>query len=506
MKLTIMGIGGGSRENAIAEALASSSRDVRIFWISENANPGIRSAVERTGGEYAIADTTDVEAVARLARSWRIELAVVGPEEPLFRGVADELDRLGIAVVGARKELAVLEMSKAAMRRIQWSHGIPGRLLFRAYRSYADAIADIEAQPDAPTWTQNVVLKPARQAGGKGVKVIEDRQAYLHGEKAAFKVKHAEWLDGYVAGYGDLGERILVEEKVWGPEYTVQCVSDGHSVRCFPPVQDNKHAFDFGMGPETGGMGSYSSGRLLPFLTGAEYDRSVEIVTSMVKAIEAETGLRYVGFVAGQMMLTEVEGPTLIEMYARLGDPEGVNAMASMVTDPVDLLESAIEGRLDGLRMEFSDDATVVEALAPRGYPEYRDLAAGHPVSVDREALSREGCRIYWGSVHEEGGSVVTRGSRAAEILATGADPPGASARANRCAGAVSLADGWRLMHRNDIASTDMISRAVRTAERVRALYRYRAERGILGRRLDWIPGRGLVDPADDIMREVTAL
>ncbi|MCI4460965.1 MAG: hypothetical protein JHC24_02015 [Thaumarchaeota archaeon] len=144
-------------------------------------------------------------------------------------------------------------------------------------------------------------------------------------------------------------------------------------------------------------------------------------------------------------------------------------------------------------------------ARAPRGYPEYRDLAAGHPVSADLEAISGRGCRIYWGSVHEEGGSIVTRGSRAAEVLATGADPPGASARANACAGAVRLADGWRLIHRGDIGSAEMISRAVRSAQRARALYRYRMERGILGRRLDWVPGRGLVDPAQDLMREVTA-
>ncbi|MGC8696038.1 MAG: phosphoribosylamine--glycine ligase [Conexivisphaera sp.] len=499
----VLGVGGGSREHVLAEALASSSRDVRIYWISENLNPGIKGAVERTGGEYLLADPTDPESVSAAAGRWRVDLAVIGPEEPLFRGVADALEARGISTVGAARDLAVLEMSKAAMRRIQWSHGIPGRLLFRTYRSYAEAVADLAAQPDAPTWTQNVVLKPARQAGGKGVKVIEDRQAYLHGEKASFKVEHAAWLDRYVAAYGDIDERILVEEKVWGPEYTVQCISDGHSLRCFPPVQDNKHAFDFGMGPETGGMGSYSTGRLLPFLTEDEYARSVGIISSMVRAVEAEVGRKYVGFVAGQMMLTEVEGPTLIEMYSRLGDPEGVNALASLETDLVDVLEAAVDGRLDGVGLKFSEDSTVVKALAPRGYPDYREAAAGHPISVDWDAIRTAGCGIYWGSVHEQGGSVVTRGSRAVEVLARGVDAPSASERAERCARAISLADGWRLLHREDIGSEEMIAAAIRIADRVRSLYRYRAERGILGRRMDWIPGRGLVDPAEDVMREV---
>ncbi len=501
--MKILVVGGGSREHAIAEAIARSSSTPRIFSVSENRNPGIRRIVEESGGEYALAPISDPGKVAELASRWGVEIAVIGPEEPGFHGVADSLRDEDVAVVGAVRKLAVMEMSKAEMRRMQWRNGVPGRLLFKTYHSFEEAMDDLRSQPDAPTWTQNVALKPARQAGGKGVKVIEDGQAYLHREKAEFKVKHAEWIDRYISGYGDLEERILVEEKVWGPEYTLQCFSDGYTISCGPLVQDNKNAFEHCMGPETGGMGSYAGpGPLLPFITREEYDRSVEIVKKMVDAVQRESGERYVGFVAGQMMLTELEGPTLIEMYSRLGDPEGVNLLALLETDFVDLLEAMIDGKLSSVELKFSEEATVVKALAPKGYPDDRRAAGGHPIMADEGAMTLDGCKLYWGSVHEEDG-LYTTGSRAAEILAFGSNLPEASEIAERCTGAIRLLDGWGLYHRSDIGSKHMLERMDELADRARALYKYREERGTLGKRKDWIPGLGLVDPAQELERRL---
>ncbi|MCS7385455.1 MAG: phosphoribosylamine--glycine ligase [archaeon GB-1867-005] len=507
--MKVMGVGGGAREHALAEAIARSSHEVRIYWVSELRNPGIYRLVKRSGGEYALARTIDAEKVAELADNWSVDVVVVGPEEPNFHGVPDEVERRGIPCIGAKRSVSIIEMSKAEMRRLQWKYDVPGKLLFRTYKSYAEALEDLQRFSETLTWLQNVALKPARQAGGKGVKVVEDLQAYLHKEKMEFKERHIKWLEEYMRKYGDVDERILVEEKVWGPEYTLQCFVDGYTVVGMPLVQDNKHAYDFDIGPETGGMGSYTGrGRLLPFITLEEYERSLEIVKAMVRAVQDVTGEKYRGFIAGQMMLTEVEGPTLIEMYSRLGDPEAVNVLALLKTDIIDIFEAIIDGRLSKLKIEFSDEATVVKAIAPKGYPDFRSLAKGHEVSVDERLIKEAGCKLYWGSVHlQDDGRMITGGSRMLEILALAEDPPKASRRIDECLSLnpVKLLDGWGIFYRSDIGSAEMIQRRMAVAERVRRLYKYREERGILGKRIDWLPKIGRINPVELLIREIKA-
>ncbi|RLE48044.1 MAG: phosphoribosylamine--glycine ligase, partial [Candidatus Methanomethylicota archaeon] len=209
--MKVMGVGGGAREHALAEAIARSSHEVRIYWVSELRNPGIYRLVKRSGGEYALARTIDAEKVAELADNWSVDVVVVGPEEPNFHGVPDEVERRGIPCIGAKRSVSIIEMSKAEMRRLQWKYDVPGKLLFRTYKSYAEALEDLQRFSETLTWLQNVALKPARQAGGKGVKVVEDLQAYLHKEKMEFKERHIKWLEEYMRKYGDVDERILVE-------------------------------------------------------------------------------------------------------------------------------------------------------------------------------------------------------------------------------------------------------------------------------------------------------
>lgn len=507
--MKVLGIGGGAREHAIVKAIARSSYNPRIFWISELRNPGIYKLVKRSSGEYFLGSINDAKLIADLAERLRVDMVVVGPEEPNFHGVPDEVEARGIPCIGAKRSLSIVEMSKAEMRRLQWLYNIPGRLLFQTYRSYLEALENLRRYSNTLTWLQNIALKPARQAGGKGVKVVEDLQAYLHSEKQSFKERHIMWLENYMGTYRDIEEKILVEEKVWGPEYTLQCFVDGKTVVGMPLVQDNKHAHEFDIGPETGGMGSYTgSNLLLPFVTMGEYQRSLEIVKSMVDAVQKATGDRYKGFIAGQMMLTEIEGPTLIEMYSRLGDPEGVNVLALLETDIVEIFEAMIDGRLSKLKIRFSEKATVVKAIAPKGYPDFKSLAKNHPIGVDESVIEKAGCELYWGSANlKDNGEIVTGGSRALEILALGEDPPEASKRIERCLKLkpIKFLDEWGFFYRSDIGSEEMIVRRKALAERARRLYKYRERRGILGKRVDWLPKIGKVDPVKMLLDNLRA-
>lgn len=503
--MKILGVGGAAREQAIAEKLAQSSKQPKIYWIGDIRNPGILRVCKATRGEFKTGSATDPILVSQYASQIGADLVFIGPEEPNFHGVPDELAKKGIPCIGANREVALIEFSKAEMRRLQWRYDIPGKLLFKTFGSAEEAYQTLQKYSDTLTWLQNVALKPARQAGGRGVKVIEDRQIYLHGEKQQFKSRHVDWLEGYMKSYSDIDDKILVEENVWGPEYTLHCFTDGKSVVGMPLVQDNKNAHEFDIGTETGGMGSVSGpGMTLPFITKSEYEESLNVVKKMVDAIQKMTGNRYHGVVAGQMMLTEIEGPTIIEMYSRLGDPEALNVLQMLETDLVEICEAIVEERLAGVNVKFKDQAVVVKAIAPNGYPDFRASARGHPAQINEEAVQRKNCKVYWASASlEDDGNIRSGGSRLVELMAAADSLEKASERIEECIPYVKFQDGWGLFHRSDIGSRELVERRSRLADRVRRLYSYRREKGIVGKRVDWLPGVGRIDPVAALKEEV---
>ncbi|MEM3713216.1 MAG: phosphoribosylamine--glycine ligase [Thermoproteota archaeon] len=488
--MKVLLVGSGGREHAIAKAFFKSSYEPKLFCVSELVNPGINRIVKETGGEYYVGNPNDPETVFQTALKTGVDFVFIGPEEPNFRGVPDKLEEEGIPCIGANKEVAEIEMSKASMRDLQWKYMIPGRLWYKKFRTFEEAVPYVEE------YAESVALKPARQVGGKGVKVIEDFQVYLREDKKKVKKQHVESIyKDYMKGYDDMDFKILIEERVWGPEYTLQCFTDGRTVVPMPAVQDNKHAFDGDLGPETGGMGSIACGMNLKWgvndnmaiLTEDEIKKSTEIVRMMVEAIQKETGRKYHGVVAGQMMLTSVWGPTIIEMYSRLGDPEAINVLVVLKTDLVEICEAIISERLNSIKVEFEEKATVVKAVSPEGYPLSRDLAKGHPAIVDEE----EG--IFWASAHSrEDGVIETGGSRLIECLGIADTIPEASLIAERLTSKARLADGWGLFHRSDIGSEKSLERRIMLANMAREIYKYRERKGILGKRIIWIPGKGL--------------
>nr|MDO8063476.1 phosphoribosylamine--glycine ligase [Candidatus Freyrarchaeum guaymaensis] len=488
--MKVLLVGEGAREHAIADALVRSPQEPRLYAVMGLKNPGIARLCDHTGGEARLGKPTDPSFVADAAERFSVDFVFIGPEEPQFHGVADEVERRGIPCVGARRAPSEIEMSKAFMRRLMWKYKIPGRLRFMAFKDIDDAIAYIEE------YAESVALKPARQAGGKGVKVIADLQAYLKKEKEEVKKKHVKSIvKEHMRPYTDIEDKILIEQKVEGPEYTLQCFTDGRVVKPLPLVQDNKNAYEMDIGPETGGMGSISGpGVTLPFISMEEYRESVEIVQQTVRAIERETGEPYRGIIAGQMMLTALWGPTIIEFYSRFGDPEAVNVLPILETDLVEIAEAIISQSLNKVKLEFRDVATVVKCIAPMGYPNRRDLARGHPIVVEEDRILENGGRVFYGSINSKNGGMITGGSRAAEIFAEAESIPKASEIAEKCISFVYLKDDWKLFHRSDIGSEVLLRERVEIAELIREIYRYRREKGLIGRQIDWIPGRGRIE------------
>lgn len=504
--MRIMGVGGGAREHALAWKLSLSDHNPDLFWVAENRNPGINKICKDNQGELRIGRTTDPKTIVRSARGWGIDMVAVGPEEPGFQGIPDALEKEGIPCIGASQDLSVIERSKTELRRLQWENNLPGKLLFRTFKNAHEASEYIRKNIETQPWLQNIVIKPARQSGGKGVKLIEDRQIYLHDDREHFKEAYFDSLQNSMGAYTDIDDKILVEEKVWGPEYSLQCFTDGKTVLGTALVQDNKSAHEFDSGPETGGMGCISGPDLtLPFITREEYDKSLKIVEGIVNTIQKKTGKAYHGMVGGQMMLTENEGPTIIEMYSRLGDPEAINMLAMLKTDLVDIFQAIVDRQLSKLKLEFtSEDAVVVKVVAPNGYPEKRDRAKGHPIQVFETNLKKNGCNLFWGSADlQDDQQVVTGGSRLLALMATDHTLPAASAKLERSMSSIQLTDGWGLYHRSDIGNEQLLAKRREMAERVRRLYKYKEQQGIIGRRPDWVPKAGTIDSSQLLLQEM---
>ncbi len=239
-------IGGGGREHAIARALEASEAD--LYACAGNRNPGIA----RLATEFETLETTNPKAVREYAEEVGATLAVVGPEAPLEAGVVDELEDAGIYAFGPKADEARIETDKAFQRRFMAEHDVPGCPEFETFDDM-DAACDHIDEYDG-----DLAIKPAGLTGGKGVKVIGDQ---VTAEEGKAYIRDSDY------------DRIVLEERLVGEEFTVQAfVADGE-IRTAPAVQDHKRAYEGDEGPNTGGMGSYSDATFeLPFMTEADYE------------------------------------------------------------------------------------------------------------------------------------------------------------------------------------------------------------------------------------------
>ena len=400
MATKVLLVGGGAREHAMARALAEGGAE--LYTVMKNRNPGIR----RLSKDFLLAGETDIEKVSMYARMKGVGLAVVGPEAPLEAGLTDELEKQGVRCASPSKSAARLETSKEFMRGLMARHKIPGRIDHWVFSDIVEVKKFISGHD------KGVAVKPVGLTGGKGVKITGDQ---LLSKEDVLKYA-SEVLDKRVGGQS----RVVVEEKAEGEEFTLQAFSDGITVTPMPAVQDHKRAWEGDLGPNTGGMGSYSQeDHLLPFLRKEEYDEGARIIQRTVEALAVE-GTPFKGPIYGQFMLTS-DGPKVIEFNARFGDPEAMNVLSLIESNFLDVCQDMAEGRLGGARAAFAKKATVCKYVVPVGYG--TESKVGSEITVDEKALEAEGARIYYAAVNEKGpGTVLTTGSRAIGVVGIAGD------------------------------------------------------------------------------------
>ena len=379
MTETVLLVGGGGREHAIARALAE---DCSLYAAAGNRNPGIA----RLADGFETIETTDPDAIRTYAESVDATLAVIGPEAALEAGVADALDDAGVYTFGPRAEQARIETDKGFQRRFMERNDIPGCPDFVEFTESEAACEYVEA------YDGDLVIKPAGLTGGKGVRVIGDQ---VTTEEGKAYIRDAEY------------DRLVLEERLVGEEFTVQALVANGDVRVTPAVQDHKRAYEGDEGPNTGGMGSYSDASLeLPFMTEEDYLAAVDILEATVDALGGYKGVLY-----GQFMLT-AEGVKVVEFNARFGDPEAMNTLPIMQTDLLEVLVAAREG--ESLpQLGFAEQATVCKYAVPDGYP--TDPEAGAKVQIDPESAGD--AIMFYASVDERSDGVYTTTSRSFAVV-----------------------------------------------------------------------------------------
>jgi len=419
MTETVLLVGGGGREHAIARAVAD---DCALYACASNRNPGIR----RLADGFETIDETDAEAVADYATAVGADIAVIGPESALAAGVADALDAAGVYAFGPQAEEARLETDKAFQREFMEEADIPG---CPDYAVFDDIEAACEYIDD---YEGDLAVKPVGLTGGKGVKVMGDQ---VDAEGAKAYLRDSDY------------ERVVLEERLVGEEFTIQAFVANGDVRTTPAVQDHKRAYEGDEGPNTGGMGSYSdTGRSLPFMAEGDYEAAVAVLDAVVESLPDYKGVLY-----GQFMLTD-EGPKVVEFNARFGDPEAMNTLPALSTPFVDVLTAARDDETLP-ELDFSGEATVCKYAVPDGYPV--DPDAGAKIAVDEESVGD--ALLYYASVDERDDGLYTTTSRSFAVVGRGDSIAAAEAQAEDGLSAA----GDRVRIRHDVGKADLVQRRI---------------------------------------------
>jgi phosphoribosylamine--glycine ligase len=393
--MKILVIGGGGREHALVWKLAKSS-SVEKIWCAPG-NGGIAN-----DAECFPLDLSDVRAASDLAAKLGADLTIVGPEIPLVGGIADEFGQRGLTLLGPSKAAAQLEGSKVFAKRFMEGHYIPTAAVYGIYEQAVDAYTDL-CSVDWP-----LVIKADGLAAGKGVLVTSSPD-----EATAFIDRVMERKE-----FGDAGRRVLLEEGLEGEELSFMILTDGKNFVRMAPTRDYKRAYDGDRGPNTGGMGAYSTDDLLP----ADLERKIieTIVRPTLAGLEKDS-MPYRGFLYFGLMLTP-QGPKVLEFNCRLGDPETQAIMMRADFDFAAACAAAARGELGGFSAIWAPAASVCVVLASKGYPKKPEVGQRISGLDARGRATATGVTVFHAGVRKQDAYYYTNGGRVLGVAASGDD------------------------------------------------------------------------------------
>jgi phosphoribosylamine--glycine ligase len=403
MKVLILGSGG--REHALAWAVKRSSRVTEV--VCAPGNGGIAQIAR-----CVPVDLKDLNAMVRVAEAELPGLTIIGPELPLSLGIVDELQQRGLRVFGPTRAAAMLESSKGFAKRFMQRHNIPTA-------NYAVCTTAAELEKAAEIFHPPIVVKADGLAAGKGVIICPSRQTAIEAAHSLFSGKLL----------GEASRQVVFEEFLEGDEISLLCLSDGKHVAPLAPAQDHKCIGEGDTGPNTGGMGVYSTDTLLD--AGMREWILHHIAEPTVRGM-AEEDTPFIGVLYCGLMMT-ARGPQVLEFNARFGDPETQAILLRLESDLVEALEAAIDGRLAETKLRWAPGASACVVASSAGYP--GSYNTGFPISGLSAAAQVPGVQVFHsGSAHSGsehgGGQLVTGGGRVLGVAAAAPSLEEALARA----------------------------------------------------------------------------
>ncbi|MEC2346753.1 phosphoribosylamine--glycine ligase [Paenibacillus barengoltzii] len=423
--MDILVIGAGGREHAICWSLAKSPKADKIYCAPGNAGIGQIA-------ELVPIQVNEFEKLAAFAEEKRVGLVVVGPDDPLAEGIVDVFEAKNIPVFGPRKNAAHIEGSKTFMKDLLKKYNIP-TAAYEKFDNYEQALQYLQSRP-VP-----IVIKADGLAAGKGVTVAFTR------EEAETALKNI-MIDKV---FGESGSQVVIEEFLEGQEMSILSFVDGETVRPMVAAQDHKQVYDGDKGPNTGGMGTYSP---LPHIADSIIEEAIEtIIKPTAKAMVAE-GRPFRGVLFAGLMITPDGKPKTIEFNARFGDPETQVVLPRLKSDLLEIFLAAVNGTLDQVDIEWSEEAAVCVVLASGGYP--ASYPKGLPIQGLEEAQAAGALVFHAGTGKNEAGEWVTNGGRVLGVVGRGSSIAEARDNAYQAANLITFEGKHQ---RSDIAAKALV-------------------------------------------------
>lgn len=416
--MKVLVVGGGGREHALVWKIAQSPRMSKLYCTPGNAGISEQATILPI-------KANDLNGLLEFALKEMIDLTVVGPEEPLTKGIVDLFESKGLSIFGSSKKAAEIEGSKAFAKEMMKKYHIPTGS-YEIFEDPEEAKKYIRKQ-GAP-----IVVKADGLAAGKGVIVCNTVEEAI------------QWVERIMVEktFGEAGNRVVIEEYLVGEEASYIAFTDGKAILPMASSQDHKPIFDGDRGPNTGGMGAYSPA---PVVTDQVHERIHEkILRPMIQGM-GEEGRPYKGVLYAGLMIHNGH-PRVLEFNARFGDPETQPVLMRMKGDIMPILEACIKGNLSGCKIEWDSRAAVCVVMSSKGYP--GDYEKGKPISGLKEVSRMEDVFVFHAGTALKNDQIITNGGRVLGVTGLGKDIPRAIERTYQAVKKIS----WEGVHyRTDI-------------------------------------------------------